>query len=117
MKLKIALTLALGSALIWVACGGSGGGSAPARNRTFIMDCSSDQSCTGQIKDFDSFNPFLLINVSKTGWNFLYEPLYFYNAYVESDNIIPWIAEGHQYNADYTEVTVKIRPGVEWSER
>jgi peptide/nickel transport system substrate-binding protein len=115
MKLKIALALGLVATLGWVACGGSNTPST-GRNRTLIMDCSSDQSCTGQIKDFDSFNPFLLINVSKTGWNFLFEPLYFYNAYTETDNIIPWIAEGHEYNDDYTEVTVKIRSGVEWSD-
>ena len=59
------------------------------RNRTLVMDCSSLQDCSGQIKDYNSFNPFLLTGVSKTGWNFQYEPLYFYNAYSpQADNII-----------------------------
>ena len=98
------------------SCGNSGQESV-ARNRTLIMDCSSLQDCSGQIKDYNSFNPFLLIGVSKTGWNFLYEPLYFYNAYdTTGENIIPWIATGHQYNQDYTEVTIGIREGVKWSD-
>ena len=80
------------------------------------MDCTSLQDCGGQIKDYNSFNPFLLIGVSETGWNFLYEPLYFYNAYAtDGENIIPWIATGHEYNDDYTEVIIEIRAGVEWS--
>ena len=53
---------------------------------------------------------------SRTGYQFLYEPLYFYNAYGAADNIIPWIATGHEFNADYTEVTVAIRTGVTWSD-
>ena len=100
-----------------VGCGGEGGQKGVPRNRTLIMDCSSLQDCGGQIKDYNTFNPYLLIGKSNTGWNFLYEPLYFYNAYdTGEDNIIPWIATGHEYNADYTEVTIKIRKGVEWSD-
>ena len=100
-----------------VGCGGEGGQQGVPRNRTLIMDCSSLQDCGGQIKDYNTFNPYLLIGKSNTGWNFLYEPLYFYNAYdTGEDNIIPWIATGHEYNADYTEVTIKIRKGVEWSD-
>ena len=86
------------------------------RERTMILDCLTFSVCAGQIKDYNTFNPYIPGNTAPTGWNFLYEPLYFYNAFKEEDNIIPWIATGHQYNADYTEVTVKIRPGVEWSD-
>ena len=86
------------------------------RERTMILDCLTFSVCAGQIKDYNTFNPYIPGNTAPTGWNFLYEPLYFYNAFKEEDNIIPWIATGHQYNVDYTEVTVKIRPGVEWSD-
>ena len=86
------------------------------RNRTLFMDCVDPGTCAGQMKDYDSFNPYLPGKTSRTGYQFLYEPLYFYNAYKEKDNITPWIAEGHQFNEDFTEVTVKIRPGVEWSD-
>ncbi len=68
------------------------------------------------MKDYDTFNPYVPGQTSRTGYQFLYEPLYFYNAYGAKDNIIPWIATGHDFNADYTAVTIKIREGVEWSD-
>ncbi len=78
------------------------------RNRTLIMGLP-------QMQDYDAFNPYIP-GVSSTGSNFLYEPLYYYNAYGEEDNLIPWIAQSHQYNEDYTELTVRIRDGVKWSD-
>jgi peptide/nickel transport system substrate-binding protein len=116
MKVKLLLLgIALTGILTLYACGGDRSSGVP-RNRTLILDCSSFQSCSGQILDYEAFNPFLLTGTTKTGWNFLYEPLYFYNAYEEKDNLIEWIATGHQYNDDYTEVTIQVRPGVEWSD-
>jgi len=79
------------------------------RNRTLILGLT-------QMQDYDAFNPFIPGVVSSTGSNFLFEPLYYYNAYSEENNLIPWIAESHHYNEDFTEVTVKIRKGVEWSD-
>ena len=61
-----------------------------------------------QMRDYDSFNPFI-VGTQSPGFDYLFEPLYFYNAYVEKDHVIPWIAESHEYNADYTEVTIHIR--------
>ncbi len=106
-------------AWLFVACGDSPSGSVTAirqvpRNRTLIMDCSSILLCAGQIKDYNSFNPFWVGGTSRTGFNFVYEPLYFYNAF--KGEIIPWIATGHQFNEDYTEVVINIRPGVRWSD-
>lgn len=86
------------------------------RNRTLILDCLEVNICSGQIKDYDSFNPYIPGRTSRTGWNFLFEPLYFYNAYREGDNIIPWLAERHTFNEDFTEIQVDIRAGVEWSD-
>jgi len=96
-----------------LSCGGSDRGSVDSieqvpRNRTLILGIRL-------MTDYDSFNPFIL-GTSSPGFDYLYEPLYFYNAYAEEDNIIPWIATGHEFNADYTEVTVHIRPGVKWSD-
>ena len=110
---------------LFIACGGTieeeekgkpGEVKKIPRSRTLILDCIEPNTCAGQIKDYASFNPYLPGNVSRTGYNFLYEPLYFYNAYREKDGIIPWIAEGHEFNEEYTEVVVRIRPGVKWSD-
>ncbi len=86
------------------------------RNRTLIMDCSENNTCAGQIIDYDSFNPFIPGAISRTGYNFMYEPLFFFNAYEPDSEVIPWIGESFQFNADYTEIIVKVRPGVEWSD-
>ena len=80
-----------------------------ARNRTLILGLT-------QMQDHDAFNPFIPGVVSSTGSNFLFEPLYYYNAFSEDNNLIPWIAESHQYNEDFSEVTIKIRDGVKWSD-
>ena len=42
------------------------------------------------------------------------EPLYFWSAYADEE--IPWLATGYEYNDDFTELTVNIREGVEWSD-
>jgi peptide/nickel transport system substrate-binding protein len=105
--LAVFLSLSLG------ACGGS---QQVPRQRTLILDCVDLAACSGQFKDYDSFNPYIPGQVSRTGYNFLYEPLYFYNAYRGEDGVIPWIATGHQYNEDYTQVTIGIRPDATWSD-
>ena len=42
------------------------------------------------------------------------EPLEYYSAF--ADEFWPWTAEDYSYNDDFTELTVKIRKGVEWSD-
>ena len=86
------------------------------RNRTLIMDCSESNTCAGQIQDYNSFNPFIPGSISRIGYNFLYEPLYFFNAYEDDAELVPWIAESHEFSPDFTELTVRIRRDVEWSD-
>ncbi|MEX1020635.1 MAG: ABC transporter substrate-binding protein [Litorilinea sp.] len=43
-----------------------------------------------------------------------HEPLFYYSAF--SDEFIPWLATGYEYNDDYSELIVNIREGVEWSD-
>ncbi|SVD18242.1 uncharacterized protein METZ01_LOCUS371096, partial [marine metagenome] len=103
------------AALSLLACDGAGLHGVP-RNRTLILDCPEPNTCAGQIQDYNSFNPYIPGSISRIGYNFLFEPLYFFNAYEENSELIPWIAESHAFNDDYTEFTVRIRPGVEWSD-
>lgn len=42
------------------------------------------------------------------------ESLYYLN--YETGQAIPWLAESHEYNKDYTQVDIKLRGGVEWSD-
>ena len=44
----------------------------------------------------------------------MFEPLFYYNS--NEAELIPWLAEGFEYNDDYTEVTVRLRDGVRWSD-
>ena len=97
------------------AASGNGFKNVP-RNRTLIMDCAEGNTCAGQIQDYNSFNPFIPGSISRIGYNFLYEPLYFFNAYEDDAELVPWIAESHEFNPDYTELTVRIRSDVEWSD-
>ena len=86
------------------------------RNRTLITDCAENNTCGGQIQDYESFNPFVPGGISRIGYQFLYEPLYFFNGYRADAEPLAWIATGHRFNEDYTEVVVDIRKGVAWSD-
>lgn len=43
-----------------------------------------------------------------------FEPLFYFSAF--ANETIPWLATGAEYNDDFTELTVSIREGVEWSD-
>ncbi|TME89980.1 MAG: hypothetical protein E6I52_28540, partial [Chloroflexi bacterium] len=61
--------------------------------------------------NFNSFSP----TISRSGWTqAATEGLFYYN--MLGDDFIPWLAEGYQYNTDYTQLTVNLRNGVEWSD-
>ncbi len=44
----------------------------------------------------------------------MFEPLFYYNS--NKNEVIPWLATGFSYNADFTSVTVTLRDGVTWSD-
>ncbi|MEE2658745.1 MAG: ABC transporter substrate-binding protein [Candidatus Latescibacterota bacterium] len=104
------------AALAMMGCSASDDTVTVPRNRTLIMDCSDVEACGGQIQDYNAFNPFVPGASSRTGWNFSYEPLYYYNAFVEENNLISWIAKGHEYSEDHTSVTIHTRSDVKWSD-
>jgi peptide/nickel transport system substrate-binding protein len=91
-------------------------GSAPAvaevpRERTLIIMMGGSQS---QFTDVGLGNPYATGASHQFGSAALWEPLYFYSAFADEE--IPWLAESYSYNDDFTELTIKIRSGVEWSD-
>ncbi len=93
------------------------------RNQTLIVSVSDTLN---QMDDVELLNPFLA-GARRTGWHFSYEPLFFYNS-VWNDKVsappdlkgqngeIPYLAESYAYNPDFTELTIKLRPNVTWSD-
>ena len=51
---------------------------------------------------------------TRIGANIMYEPLAFYSAFADEELL--WLAESYSYNDDFTELTIKTRPGIEWSD-
>jgi peptide/nickel transport system substrate-binding protein len=83
------------------------------RNRTLIMAGLGGEDFGGftDLGNYNSFQP----GLSRSGWYQAgTEGLFYYN--MLGDDFIPWLAESYAYNADYTQLTVKIRQGVEWSD-
>ena len=44
----------------------------------------------------------------------LFEPLFYYAVF--GDKELPWLAESGEYNADFTQLTIKLRPAAMWSD-
>ncbi|HLH73873.1 MAG TPA: ABC transporter substrate-binding protein [Chloroflexota bacterium] len=93
------------------------------RTQTLIMSLSD---ALNQFSDPKLMNPFMP-GVTRNGWQFAYEPLYFYDMWYTDqvcapqgipckDGEIPWLAESYSYNQDYSALTIKLRTGVTWSD-
>jgi peptide/nickel transport system substrate-binding protein len=92
------------------------------RERTLIHGITGNQ-----MTDYNTFNPFLPGIATSSGYPIANEALFYYNAYnteavcgpedVEcAGGIIPWLATGYEYNADFTGVNITLREGVTWSD-
>jgi peptide/nickel transport system substrate-binding protein len=83
------------------------------RSKTLIMAGLGGEDVGGftDVTNFNHYSP----GLSRSGlYQAATEPLFYYN--MLGDEFIPWTGESYQYNADYTQLTVKIRQGVTWSD-
>ncbi|MBS7706914.1 ABC transporter substrate-binding protein [Chelatococcus asaccharovorans] len=83
------------------------------RNRTLI---SQGWDFYNQVPSIDNFNPYagVLLHQRNSMHYTVYESLFYTNHF--TNELIPWIAESYTYNKDFTELTVKLRDGVKWSD-
>src|SRR5580765_8457339 len=82
----------------------------PTREETVIFDLSQ-----GQVPDPELWNPYLPSARTDNGFvQALVEPLFLLN--YETQEIEPWLATEMTPNETLDEWTMKLRPGVKWSD-
>ncbi len=81
------------------------------RERTLVYQAAGGY---GYWTDSQIHNPYASGYTHQRGGVFQLEALEYY--FPQSDTYIPWLAEGHEYNDDYTELTIHLRKGAEWSD-
>jgi len=82
-----------------------------AREKTLILMFGGDGT---QFTDVGLGNPYATGASHQMGSAALWEPLVFYSAFADEE--IPWLATGYEYNDDFTELTINLREGIEWSD-
>ncbi|WP_336642504.1 ABC transporter substrate-binding protein [Microbacterium sp. MMO-113] len=113
-KRKIALTAVAGASILVLgltACGGGGsddGGGNASSDRALRVWAGSTTPIT------TNYNPFAP-NVLHGALGPIYEPLFFYNK-TKDEEPIGLIGESFEYNEDGTQITVKIKPDLKWSD-
>ncbi len=82
------------------------------RNRTLIV---AGQVEAPVFRNVGLANPYSLNNEDyRVSIINMFEPLFYYNS--NKNEVIPWLATGFSYNADFTSVTFTLRDGVTWSD-
>jgi peptide/nickel transport system substrate-binding protein len=94
------------------------------RNQTLVM---GESDAVNQFTDSQIMNPFQPA-IARSGWQIAFEPLFFYDMWWTDQTCgppgfanckngeIPWQAESYSYNADYTQLIIKLRGGITWSD-
>ena len=80
------------------------------RNRTLVCPWWA----AGDATDYEIYNIFAVGGDFQQGHNFVFEGMAFWNAF--RDETTMWQAESVDWNDDYTEMTIHLRPEVEWSD-
>ena len=81
------------------------------RNRTLVTVRGGRE---GKHTEHELWSPYVIGSNPQLGGNIIYEPLAFYSAFADKE--ILWLAESYSYSADYKELTVKTRSGINWSD-
>lgn len=82
------------------------------RNRTLIV---AGQVEAPVFRNVGLANPYSLNNEDyRVSIINMFEPLFYYNS--NKNELIPWLATGYNFNADFTSITVTIRNGPTWSD-
>ncbi len=107
--------LVLAAILLMTACTAAPPGTAPgAGSAAAPVDAERAKTLNIAVsKPFASTNNFNIYSPgfdrSRTGLGaMVYEYLFYLN--METGDYIPWLAESYEYNNDFTEITVKLRP-------
>lgn len=82
-----------------------------ARERTLVLRWAGQ---AGRYVDQNLWNGYLVASNHQNGLGILHEPLAFYSAF--ADKTYPWLAESWEFNADFTELRIKTRSGISWSD-
>ena len=81
------------------------------RNKTLVLAWWGENT---QFKDSELWTPFVIGGDNQQGTNIMYEGLAYWNAFDNKTTM--WQAESFEYNADFTELKIKLRPEVMWSD-
>jgi peptide/nickel transport system substrate-binding protein len=103
--------LATGTAAMLPA-GIAGAQPAVPRNRTLILIKNGGRD--GRWIDHELWNPYSIGANHQNGPNIICEPLAYYSAF--ADKWYMWLAESYQFTPDFKQLTIKTRPGINWSD-
>lgn len=83
------------------------------RTRTLI---SQGWDFYNQVPATDNFNPYAGVLLhQRNSLHYTVNEVLFYTNH-NTNELIPWQAESYSYNDDFTQVTIKLRDGVKWSD-
>ena len=81
------------------------------RNRTLVVVWGGRE---GRWVDHELWNPYAIGANHQNGVGLLYEPLAYYSAFADTHH--PWLAASHMYAPGARELTIRLRPGIRWSD-